>query len=261
MKIFDFQRMKQQGEKISIVTCYDHWSAKIIATTAIDCILVGDSAAMIMHGHPTTIPATTEMMVMHTQAVARGAGTKFIITDMPFLAHRKGLVAAMDAVQQLVQAGAHAVKIEGADGNLELIQHIVTSGIPVMGHLGMTAQAIHQLGGFKVQGKQAAAAETLVTQAHALQQAGCFALVLECVPPQLAKMISEQLQIPVIGIGAGLAVDGQVLVLQDLLGMNPDFKPKFLKQYMDGFTAVQSALNAFNQEVKQQLFPTPEHSY
>lgn len=261
MKINQFRMMKQAGEKISIITCYDYWSAKIIASSGIDCILVGDSLTMVMHGHENPIPATVELMALHVEAVARGAGKKFIIVDMPFLAHRKGLNLAMDSVQQLIQAGAHAIKIEGVLGNEEIIHHIVESGIPVMGHLGLTAQSIHQLGGFRVQGKEKNAAESLLQHAKLCEEVGCFAVVLECIPSDLAAAITEQISIPTIGIGAGPQVDGQVLVLQDLLGMDAEFKPKFLKQYLNGFELIQAALNNYNQEVKARSFPTQEHCY
>lgn len=260
MNILDFQSMKQTRKKISVVTCYDYWSAKIIAQSDINCALVGDSLAMVMHGHPTTIPATLEIMVLHTQAVARGLLKKPIITDMPFLAHRKGLKPAMHAVEKLIQAGAHAIKLEGAQNNLKIIKHIVNSGIPVMGHLGMTPQSIHQLGGYKVQGKNGAG-ETLLRDAAQLQEAGCFSIVLECIPTQLAQNITQQLTIPTIGIGAGPHVDGQVLVFQDLLGLNPDFNAKFLKQFLNGNQVIQTALNHFHTEVTQQIYPAQEHCY
>lgn len=259
MNILDFKLCKQSGKKISVITCYDYWSAKIIANTNIDCVLVGDSLAMVMHGHATPIPANVELMALHTQAVAKGIKEKCIITDMPFLAHRKGLASTMTAVEQIMQAGAHAVKIEGND--FETIQYIVNSGVPVMGHIGMTAQSFHQLGGFRVQGKHEQAADQLMEQALALEKAGCFALVLECMPPAVAKTISNHLTIATIGIGAGLEVDGQVLVLHDLLGMIPEFKPKFLKKYLSGFDLIQQALNAYDGEVKSRSFPLPEHCY
>ena len=259
--ILDFQKMKQAGEKISMLTCYDHWSAKLIATTNIDSILVGDSLAMVMHGHDSTLPATIELMAAHTKAVARGAKHKFIIADMPFLSYRQDLNTTMQAVQTLMTAGAHAIKLEGVRGNVEVIKHIVESGVPVMGHLGLTPQSIHQLGGFRVQGKKADAAEQLLVDAKALQAAGCFSIVLECVPSTLAKRVTEVLDIPTIGIGAGADTDGQVLVLQDMLGVNPDFKPKFLKTYMNGFSMITEALNSYDSEVKAKVFPTEEHGY
>lgn len=261
MNIHSFQLMKQQQQKITMVTCYDYWSAKIIAATEIDCVLVGDSVAMVMHGYENTIPATVEMMALHTAAVARGIGKKFLITDLPFLAHRKGLKNTMDAVEKIMRAGAQAIKIECNTDDEKMVRHIVNSGVPVIGHVGLTGQSIHQLGGHKVQGKQEIAAKEIMQKAKMLQQAGCFAILLECIPPQLAKQITEQLTAPTIGIGAGANVDGQVLVLHDLLGMNADFKPKFLKQYFTGFANVQAALNTYNQEVKSVVFPAEEHCY
>jgi 3-methyl-2-oxobutanoate hydroxymethyltransferase len=180
---------------------------------------------------------------------------------MPFLANRKGLVAGMDAVQALMQAGAQAVKIEGAAGNLEFIRHLVASGVPVMGHLGLTPQSVHQLGGFKVQGKAAEEEEQLVRDAVDLQDSGCFAIVIECVRSDLGSRVSRRLSIPTIGIGAGLDTDGQVLVLQDMLGMKPDFRPKFVRTYLDGFNLLQTALNSYDDDVKNGRFPSAEESY
>jgi 3-methyl-2-oxobutanoate hydroxymethyltransferase len=227
----------------------------------VDCILVGDSAAMTMHGLPSTLGASIEMMALHTTAVARGAPQKFIIGDLPFLSYRQGLTENMQAVKLLMQAGAHSVKLEGAAGNLELIRHIVDSGVPVMGHLGLTPQSIYALGGFKVQGKTDAAQEKIMLEAQQLQEAGCFAVVLECVPAPLAKAISEQLQIPTIGIGAGADTDGQVLVFQDLLGLNTEFKPKFVKSYINGAELFTTAINSYIHEVQQGAFPKDEHCY
>lgn len=261
MNIQHFQALKQAGEKITMVTCYDYWSAKIIAQSNIDCILVGDSLAMVMHGHSTTIPATVALMATHVQAVVKGAVEKFIVADLPFLSYRKSLSDAMQAVEQLLQAGAHAVKLEGVDGNEQLITHLVESGVPVMGHIGLTPQAIHQLGGFHPQGKAAQAAARLQKQAATLAQCGCFAIVLECMPAALAETITATLTIPTIGIGAGMNVDGQVLVLHDLLGMNMGFKPKFLKTYLNGAELITSALNRYNQDVKQKTYPEQQHAY
>jgi 3-methyl-2-oxobutanoate hydroxymethyltransferase len=259
--IYDFKRMQIAKHKITMVTCYDYWSAKIISESNIDCILVGDSAAMVMHGYPDTIGATVEMMCMHIQAVRRGAPNKFIIGDMPFLSYRKGLKSTMETVEQFMRCGANAIKLEGCGGNEKLIAHIVESGIPVMGHLGLTPQAVNQLGGFVVQGRNSAAAEQMMREASWLEKAGCFALVLECIPQNLARSITQQLSIPTIGIGAGKYVAGQVLVLQDLLGMQKDFKPKFLKTYGDGFNFVRKALNGFADDVKAQKFPSKKHCY
>ena len=256
-----FKEMKNEGCKISMVTCYDHWSACIIATSRVDCVLVGDSAAMVMHGYRDTIPADVAMLRTHVAAVCKGAPEKFVIGDMPFLANRKGLVPGMEAVQTLMQAGAQAVKIEGAAGNLDFIRHLVESGVPVMGHLGLTPQSVHQLGGFKVQGKAAEAEERLVSDALDLEDAGCFAIVIECVRAALGARVSSRLAIPTIGIGAGPDTDGQVLVLQDLLGMTPDFKPKFVRTYLDGFDQLQAALNRYDEDVKKGGFPSLEESY
>jgi 3-methyl-2-oxobutanoate hydroxymethyltransferase len=261
MKIQDFKAFKNSGRKISMITCYDNWSAKILNKTEVDCILVGDSLAMVMHGYTTTIQATVGMMALHTSAVARGAEDKFIVGDMPFLANRKSLNVAMNAVEKIMKAGAHAVKIEGAKGNLKLIQHIVESGVPVMGHLGLTPQSIHQIGGFKVQGRSPKEYGDLIKDAQDLENAGCFALVLECVPSKLAIEVTSKLSIPTIGIGAGDSTDGQVLVLQDMLGTNPDFTPKFLRKYMNGFESIQKAVNQYHNDVQSQKFPNEKESY
>lgn len=261
MNIHAFCAMKAAGEKITMITCYDYSFACILQQSTVDCILVGDSAAMVMHGHPTTVQATVDMMALHTAAVVRGAGDKFVIADMPFLSYRKSLSENMAAVQQLMHAGAQAIKLEGAEGNLELIRHIVDSGVPVMGHIGLTPQSIHQLGGFKVQGRDKKAAKALYQHAKQLAEAGCFALVLECVPGDVAQHITDAVDIPTIGIGAGVHTDGQVLVLQDLLGMNKSFQPKFLKQYLPGFDLIKDACNTYCDEVKSGGFPQAEHGY
>ena len=261
MNITNFQKMKECGQKITVITCYDYWSANIIAKSDVDCILVGDSVAMVMHGHRTTIPATVDMMALHTAAVAKGAPNKFIIGDMPFLSYRKGLVENVEAVEKLMHAGAQAVKLEGGVGNYALIEHLVTSGVPVMGHLGLTPQSVHQLGGFKVQAKEEKAAERLIEEACALEQAGCFAIVLECVPSAVAKKVTERLKIPTIVIGAGQHTSGQVLVLQDMLGMQDETPYKFLKKYMNGFELIKNALNQYNDDVKKLGFPLEEHCY
>ncbi len=261
MNILDFQRKKSAGEKISMVTCYDNSFAKIVAGSSIDTILVGDSLAMVMHGYDTTLNASVNLMALHTRAVAKAASNKFIVGDMPFLSYRSGLKTGMEAVRKLMQAGAHAVKLEGADGNIDFVKHCVQSGVPVMGHLGLTPQSIHQLGGFKVQGKNPEAFQKLIDDALALQEAGCFALVLECVPAPLAKKITETLKIPTIGIGAGADTDGQVLVLQDLLGMNNAFSPKFLRKYLDGYKLIQEALNHYHEDVVAKSFPLEKESY
>ncbi len=261
MNVLDFEARKAAHRKISMVTCYDFWSAQILNRTEIDTLLVGDSLAMVMHGFDSTVHADVDLMALHVRAVARGAPDKFIVGDMPFLAARKGLGATMDAVQALMQAGASAIKLEGEKGQVELVAHIVDSGVPVMGHLGLTPQSVHGLGGHKVQARDDAAAAALLESARNLADAGCFALVLECVPRSVARTITESLRIPTIGIGAGPHTDGQVLVLQDMLGMNPEFKPKFLKHYADGFATVHDAVNRFHGETAHGCFPTVAESY
>jgi len=261
MNIFDFHKKKTSGSKITMVTCYDYTSARILADTAIDCILVGDSAAMTMHGHKDTLAATIDMMCYHVAAVRRGAGDKFIIGDMPFASYRKSLSDNITAAQTLMQAGAHAVKLEGAAGNKDFIQHVTESGIPVMGHIGLTPQFMHMLGGFKIQGKTVAAAERLKEQALLLQDAGCFAVVIEGVPAKLAEEMTQLLSIPTIGIGAGPHTDGQVLVLQDLLGLTLDFKPKFVKAFVDGHAQFKQGIAAYVQAVNTGEFPQHEHCY
>ena len=259
--ISHFRKMKSKAEKISMVTCYDYTSAKIVNNSQIDAILVGDSAAMVMHGFSTTVNASVEMLRSHVSAVHRGAPDKFIIADIPFLAHRKGLPALMETVDILMKAGAQAVKLEGIRGYKDLVVHIVESGIPVMGHLGLTPQSIHKIGGYIVQGRQNGAAERLCEDARELQDAGCFALVLELIPAPLAKQITEELTIPTIGVGSGPHTSGQILVFQDLLGMNPDFKPRFLRTYLDGYDQIITALDQYTQDVKENHFPNANESF
>jgi 3-methyl-2-oxobutanoate hydroxymethyltransferase len=261
MKIQDFAHKKHCGVPISMVTCYDAWSATLIAETDIDCILVGDSLAMVVFGHDTTIPADIATMAAHTAAVRRGAPDAFIIGDMPFLSFRMHLDAAVANAGCLMRAGANAVKIEGAAGNTTLIRHLVESGVPVMGHLGLTPQSVHRLGGFRVQAKTAEAAAELVEQAADLERAGCFALVLEAIPQAVAARVTSTISIPTIGIGAGPRVDGQVLVLQDLLGLTTTFRPKFVRTWLDGSSLVRDALQSYHEDVVNGAFPNGGESY
>jgi len=261
MNIRELPERKRTGEKLVVVTCYDYTSARILEQSNVDMILVGDSAAMVMHGHNTTLPIGVEMMASHVAAVRKGAPHKFIIGDLPFLSFRKSLADTMDAVKQLMQAGAEAVKLEGIVGNELAITHIVQSGVPVMGHIGLTPQSVNQLGGFRVQGNSAAERERLIAEARACEAAGCFSIVLECVPESLAAEISAALTIPTIGIGAGAQTDGQVLVMQDLLGLNQDFRPRFVRRYIDGSQQWLDAFNAFARDVKDGSFPAREERY
>ena len=245
MDVNNFLKMKQQGKSIKIITCYDYWTAKIISETNVDCVLVGDSASMVMHGYDSTILADIKMMELHIKAVKKGLNNKFIIGDMPFLSYRKSLNETMDAVEKLMKAGAHSIKLEGIIGNEELIKHIIASGIPVMGHLGFTPQSINMFGNSIVQGKEKQAAQELLQSAKKLEDLGCFAVVLECVTATLAKQITDTLSIPTIGIGAGANTSGQVLVLQDLLGSDPEFNPKFLKKYLNINGLIKDAVNQY----------------
>lgn len=259
--VLDFQKMKAQGRKISMVTCYDSTSARIVAASSVDCILVGDSLAMTMHGHDTTLEATPELMALHVAAVKKGAPQKFIVGDMPFLAHRGSLDRTMESIRLIMKAGAQAVKIEGIDGSEDVIRHVVQSGVPVMGHLGLTPQSVHQFGGFKVQGTQPDAAEWLLSQARKLEECGAFAVVLEAVPAPVAAHVTSHLQIPTIGIGAGANCSGQVLVMQDLLGLNIEFQPRFVRRYLEGFTILKEAFDRYDADVKSGEFPSEKESY
>mgnify|MGYP001270896295 CR=1 FL=1 len=256
-----FKKMKKYEEKISMITCYDYTSAKIINETDIDLVLVGDSAAMVMHGHDTTIPATVEMMTSHIEAVKRGIDKKIIIADMPFLAHRNDISSVIKSVDRLMKAGANAIKIEGGIANAKIIQHIVESGVPVMGHLGLMPQSVHSIGGWKVQGETELNADQIKVDSEALEDAGIFGLVLEMVPSELAKKITLKLKIPTIGIGAGVHTSGQVLVFQDLLGLNPQFNPTFLRKYLDGFSMFKESINQFCKDVKSENFPNNKESF
>lgn len=259
--VLDFARFKQDGRKIVVVTAYDVSSARLAAGSDVDAILVGDSVAMVVHGHTTTVDATVGMMALHTRAVARGAGGKLVIADLPFLSFRRGIPAAMRAVGALVKAGAHAVKLEGADGHEDVIHHIVESGVPVMGHLGLTPQSVNAFGGFHVQGRSDDDAARVTRQAHMLKELGCFALVLECIPAALAGRITAEVGLPTIGIGAGAATDGQVLVLHDLLGLSAGKRPRFVRTYADGSRLFTEALDAWADDVRMSRFPGPGETY
>jgi 3-methyl-2-oxobutanoate hydroxymethyltransferase len=257
----DFARFKADGRRISVVTAYDAWSARIVARSRVDAILVGDSVAMVVHGHETTLAATVGLMASHTRAVARARTGKFLITDLPFLSYRGGVPAAIAAVATLVRSGAQAVKLEGVDGHEDVIRQIVGSGVPVMGHIGLTPQSVHQFGGFRVQGRSEADASRLLRQAKALEQLGCFSVVIECVPAELAARIRSELTIPTIGIGAGPGTDGQVLVLHDLLGLDQTRTPRFVRRYVDGEGILTAALDQYDADVKEARFPDLEESY
>ena len=259
--INEFLSYKNSDKPITLITCYDYWSAKIINETDIDAVLVGDSAAMVMHGFETTINAEAEMLSYHIEAVRRGLNEKLLIADMPFLAHRKGKKNTLNVIEKFMKKGANAVKIEGAGDNIEIIKYVVDSGIPVMAHIGLTPQSINSIGGYLVQGKNNGTAVKLIQDAKNLENAGCFSIVLELIPAELAKEITKTINIPTIGIGAGPYTSGQIIVLQDLLGLSKNFNPKFLRKYMDGFGLIKTALNNYNNDVKARNYPNEKESY
>jgi 3-methyl-2-oxobutanoate hydroxymethyltransferase len=256
-----FRQKKERGEKIAVLTSYDYPSALILDRAGIDSILVGDSLGMVVLGYENTLPVTMDEMIHHCRAVARGAKSALLVGDMPFLSYQ---VSAEEAVRNagrfLQQGGMDAVKLEGGRERLEVVRAIVGAGIPVMGHLGLTPQSVHQLGGFRPQGKTAASAKRLLEDALLLEQAGCFSIVLESVPARLAELVSRRLSIPTIGIGAGAGCDGQVLVLHDLLGLFDRFTPKFVKQYAHLNAAMRSAFAEYIADVQAGRFPAAEHT-
>lgn len=260
MTLRHLRTKQQQGEKITMLTCYDAAFAHVINETDVDMILVGDSVAMVCHGFPDTTHANMAMMVMHTQAVARAKPRQLIVSDLPFLSYRKGLAEGMEAVDQLLKAGAHAIKLEGLAGNEAFISHLVESGVPVMGHLGLTPQHVHQMGGYVIQGRGADQQKQLLSDAKKLQNLGCFAIVLECIPASLAAEITKATDIPTIGIGAGPEVDGQVLVLHDLLGISGEAL-RFVKPQMHARPLVHAAIQQYCAEVNTAKFPQMEHAF
>lgn len=253
--ILEFARAKREGRPAVMLAAYDAQMARLLASSEVDAILVGDSVAMVVHGFPSTIHATMEMMVTHTAAVRRGAPEAVVVADMPFLSVRQGRDDAVRAAGALMQAGATAVKIEGVAGQEDIIRHLVEGGVPVMGHLGLTPQSVHQLGGFRLQGRTTGEGARLRAEAQAVEKLGAFAVVLECVPAALAADITRALGISVIGIGAGGATDGQVLVLADLLGLDRDFRPRFARRYREGHADALAAINAFVHDVRAERFP------
>lgn len=248
-------------QKISCVTAYDYTTAKLI-DKEVDMILVGDSLGMVVQGKPNTLSVTLEQMIYHTQCVARGITQAHLSVDMPFMSYQLGPKEALQNAGRLVaEGGAHSVKLEGGVTIARSVETIVSAGIPVLGHVGLTPQSVHQMGGYKVQGKTVSSREAIIQDALAIEDAGAFALVLESIPAELAQVITERVKIPTIGIGAGPYCDGQVLVIHDLLGLNTDFKPKFVKAYASLSEDFVKAVRQFTQEIRTNQFPTQEHSY
>jgi 3-methyl-2-oxobutanoate hydroxymethyltransferase len=260
--ILDIKKMKMQGEKITMLTAYDYTMASILDESNIDIILVGDSLGNVVLGYDSTIPVTMEDMLHHTKAVSRAVKNAMIVADMPFLSYQISPEAALaNAGRFLKEADAQAVKLEGGREFAEVVHKITCAGIPVMAHLGLTPQSVHQLGGYKVQGKKEDAAEIMMQDAKILEEAGAFSVVLECVPEKLAAEITGSLSIPTIGIGAGVSCDGQVLVVNDMLGMYERMTPKFVKKYANLNLEIRNAVKAYIAEVKQGKFPDNEHSF
>ncbi len=254
--------MKDEGQKISMLTCYDYTTAKIMDKSGIDMILVGDSLGMTMLGYPDTLAVTMEDMIHHGKAVCRGVEEIFVVMDMPFMSYQTSVYdAVVNAGRLIKETGANAVKLEGGAAVCEQIRAISDAGIPVCAHIGMTPQSTNVFGGFKVQGKDLAKAQQIVNDALAVQEAGAFMVVLECIPAKLAAIITEKLQIPTIGIGAGADCDGQVLVWQDMTGMYTDLVPKFVKVFADGNRTVTEGFKAYDEEVKAGTFPAEEHTF
>ncbi|AJH21051.1 MULTISPECIES: 3-methyl-2-oxobutanoate hydroxymethyltransferase [Bacillus] len=258
----DFLKMKEQGEPITMLTAYDYPSAKLAEEAKVDMILVGDSLGMVVLGYDSTVPVTVEDMIHHTKAVRRGAKETFIVTDMPFMSYHVSSQDTMINARRIVQeSGAHALKVEGAGEVISTIHYLTNAGIPVVAHLGLTPQSVGVLGGYKVQGKDAESAKKLIEDAKKCEEAGAIALVLECVPMQLAEIISEQLTIPTIGIGAGQKVDGQVLVYHDLISYGVNRVPKFVKQYTSVQEEIVRGISQYVTEVKTGQFPEEKHSF
>jgi 3-methyl-2-oxobutanoate hydroxymethyltransferase len=257
-----FRQKKAHGEKITMLTAYDFSTARVVDAAGIDSILVGDSLGMVVLGYENTLPVTMTDMLHHCRAVARGVSRALLIGDMPFMSYQTSTEDAVrNAGRFLQEGGMDAVKLEGGRERIDAARAIIGSGIPVLAHLGLTPQSVHQLGGFKAQGKTAGAARRLLEDALMLQDAGCFGVVLESVPDRVAAFISQKLEMPTIGIGAGGGCDGQVLVIQDLLGLFDRFTPKFVKQYAQLYHEISKALEAYQVEVKEGKFPGPEHSF
>jgi 3-methyl-2-oxobutanoate hydroxymethyltransferase len=257
----NLRQKKARGEPITMLTAYDYATAQAIDQAALDAILVGDSLGMVVLGYENTLPVTMEDMLHHCKAVARGAKYALLVGDMPFMSYQVSVEEAVrNAGRFLQQGGMDAVKLEGGRERLAAIEAIVSAGIPVQGHLGLTPQSVHQLGGFRAQAKSADTARRLVEEAHMLEESGCFSLVLEAIPARLASFVSNRLEIPTIGIGAGSGCDGQVLVTHDLLGLFERFTPSFVKKYADLHGEMKQAFTAFRNEVEAGAFPTPRHS-
>ena len=256
------QAMKQDGEKIAMLTAYDYSLARLVDGAGVDVILVGDSASNVMAGNETTVPITLDQMIYHASGVVKGAQRALVVVDLPFGTYQGDSKAALESsIRIMKEAGAHAVKLEGGAEVGESVERILTAGIPVMGHLGLTPQSIYKFGTYTVRAREKAEAQKLLADAKHLEQAGCFAIVLEKIPATLAKQVSAAISVPTIGIGAGPNCDGQVLVLHDMLGITQDFSPRFLRRYLDLEKDIQAAITRYVSDVRDGEFPTERESY
>ena len=256
------QEMKNNGEKISMLTAYDYTLAKIVDNAGIDVILVGDSASNVMAGHETTLPITLDNMIYHASSVVKAAKRSLVVIDLPFGSYQGDSKKALrSAIRIMKESEAHAVKLEGGSEVIESVERILTAGIPVMGHLGLTPQSIYKFGTYSVRAKEEAEAKKLIKDAKLLEKAGCFSIVLEKIPAKLAEKVSKSVNIPIIGIGAGVNVDGQVLVLHDMLGMTHEFNPRFLRRYLNLFDDITDAIKKYDNDVKKQNFPNSDEEY
>lgn len=256
------QVMKQQGEKISMLTAYDFSMARILDDAGIDVLLVGDSASNVMAGHETTLPITLDQMIYHAQSVVRAISRCLVVVDLPFGTYQGNSKEALNsAIRIMKETGAHAIKLEGGEEVVDSIKRIISAGVPVMGHLGLTPQSIYKFGTYAVRAKEEAEAEALVKNARLLEEAGCFSIVLEKIPAALGKHVAEEVKIPIIGIGAGGGVDGQVLVMHDMLGINKDFSPRFLRRYLNLYDQIKGATEQYIQDVKSKDFPNEKEQY
>jgi 3-methyl-2-oxobutanoate hydroxymethyltransferase len=254
----DFLSARTRGTRLTVLTGYDYTFARLLDEAGVDAVLVGDSLGMVVQGHSTALPVTLDEMIYHTRCVVRGTSRAMVITDMPFMTFQLGPTQALESAGRLVkEAGTHAVKLEGGERTADAIAAIVRADIPVMGHVGMTPQSVHRFGGFKVQRQ----ADQILADAKAVEQAGAFAIVVECVPSELAAKITASVSIPTIGIGAGPHCDGQVLVIQDMLGMYGDLRPKFVKRYVEAGTQIKQAVETYCREVRDGRFPDAGHSF
>lgn len=256
------QWMKQHGEKISMLTAYDFSMARIFDDAGIDVLLVGDSASNVMAGHETTLPITLDQMIYHAQSVVRAVDRCLVVVDLPFGTYQGNSKEALNSsIRIMKEAGAHAIKLEGGEEVADSIRRIVGAGVPVMGHLGLTPQSIYKFGTYAVRAKEEEEAETLMENARILQDAGCFALVLEKIPAALGQRVAKELKIPIIGIGAGMHVDGQVLVMHDMLGITKDFSPRFLRRYLNLYEDIKGATEHYIKDVKSKDFPNEQEQY